>query len=106
VERDEWVLGSRGRAEIDFYPDAVAQFEVAGHEVGMKVREEHVLDLQTMLGGEREVLIHVTLRIDNSCRARLLVANQIRGVSEAIQVKLLQNHGRYRVTGPIVVPLA
>ena len=45
-----------------------------------------------MLGGERQVLIDITLRIDDSGHVRLLVANQIRRVCEAIQVKLLQNH--------------
>ena len=92
VERDERVLRSCGRAQIDLRPGAIAQFEVAGNEVGMEVREEDVLDSQTMLGGEREVLIHVTLRVDDGGRVRLLVADQIRGVREAIQIKLLQNH--------------
>jgi hypothetical protein len=92
VERDEWVLRSCGRPQIDPRPGAIAQFEVAGNEVGMEVREKDVLDSQTMLGGEREVLIHVTLRVDNSGRVRLLVADEIRGVREAIQIKLLQDH--------------
>ena len=58
----------------------------------MEVREEHMLDSQTMLGREREVLIHVPLRVDDSGRARLLVSDPIRGMRKAIKIKLLQNH--------------
>jgi hypothetical protein len=36
-----------------------------------------VLDPQAMLAGKREVLIHVTLRIDDGSGVRLLVADQI-----------------------------
>ena len=86
------ILRLRRRAQIDRRAGAIAQFEVAGNEVGMEVREEDVLDSQTVLGGEREVLIHVTLRVDDGGRVRLLVADQVRGVREAIQIKLLQNH--------------
>ena len=92
VERRERILRLRGRTQIDRRPGAIAQLEVAGDEVRMEVREEHVLDSQAMLGGEREVLIHVTLRVDDGGRVRLLVADQIRGVREAIQIELLQNH--------------
>ena len=88
-------IRSRGSAQIDLRADAIAELEVAGNEVGMKVREEDVLDFETMLSGEREVLIHVTLRVDDSGRVGLLVADQIRGVREAIQVKLLENHRSY-----------
>jgi hypothetical protein len=41
---------------------------VAGNEVGMEVGQEDVLDSQTMLGGKREVLFHVTLRVDDGSR--------------------------------------
>ena len=92
VERDERILGPRARAEVDPRAGAVAQFEVPGHEVGVEVREEHVLDAQPVLGGEREVVIDVTLRVDHRGAVRLLVADQVRGVGEAIQVELLQNH--------------
>ena len=77
VERSERVLRFCCRTQIDPRADAIAQLEVAGNEVGMEVREEDVLDLETMLGGEREVLIDVTLRIDDRGRVRLLVADEI-----------------------------
>ena len=66
----------RGRTQIDRRAGAIAQLEVAGDEVGMKVREEDVLDSQAVLGGEREVLIDVALRIDDGGRVRLLVADR------------------------------
>ena len=65
-----------------------------GDEVGVEVREEDVRDPQAVLGGEREVLIDVALRIDDRRRVRLLVADQIRRVREAIQIELLEDHRR------------
>ena len=40
---------------------AIAQLEMPGDEVGVEVREEHVADRETMLSGEREVLVDVAL---------------------------------------------
>jgi hypothetical protein len=68
------------------------QFQVAGNEVGMEVREDDVPDRHPVLGGKREVLIDVTLRVDNRRRLRLLVANEIRRVRKAIQVELVEDH--------------
>jgi len=65
---------------------------VAGNEVRVEVRQEDVPDAQTVLGGKRQVLIHVTLRIDDGSGVCLLVADQIRRVREAIQIELLQDH--------------
>ena len=48
-ERREPVLGLRRRAQIDGGASPVAQFQMAGNEVGMKVREEHVRDAQAVL---------------------------------------------------------
>ncbi len=94
AERRERVFRLRLRTEID--PDAgtVPQLEMSGDEVGVKVREEDVRDPQVVLGREGEILIDVALRIDHGCRARAGVADQVRGVCQAIQVKLLQDHRR------------
>ena len=67
VQWDEGVLGFRGRTQINRRADTIAQLEVAGNEVRVQVREQHVLDSQTMLGRIREILLHVALRIDNGC---------------------------------------
>ena len=45
-----------------------------------------------MLGGERQVLIAVTLRIDDGRRAGRLVGDQVRRVGQAVQIELLENH--------------
>jgi hypothetical protein len=37
-------------------------------------------------------VIDVTLRVDNDCRVRALVAHQIRRVRKATKVELLQDH--------------
>ena len=71
----------RRGAEIDRRAGAIAQLEVTGDEVGVEVREEDVRDPQAVLGGEREVLIDVALRIDDGRRVRLLVAD--RGTTRA-----------------------
>src|SRR5262245_49663582 len=63
-----------------------------GHEVRVQMSEEDVFDPQTMLGREGQVLIHVTLGIDDCRRLRPLVADQIRRMSETIQVELLEDH--------------
>ena len=51
-----------------------------------------VRDRQAVLGGERQVLLDVALRIDDRRGVRLLVADEIRRVRQAIQVELVQDH--------------
>jgi hypothetical protein len=48
---------------------------------------------------ERQVLIDVALRIDDGGHAARLVGNDVRGVSQAVQIELSQEHqlaGRVR----------
>ena len=52
----------------------------------------NVRDLQFVRGGEGEILIDITLRIDDRRGVRRLVADEIGGVRQAIQIKLLQDH--------------
>ena len=60
-------------------------------EVGVQVRLDHVLDPETVFGRFDEVLIDVTLRIDDS---RLTaIADQVRRVGQAAEVELLEVHG-------------
>ena len=66
VQRGEPVGRFGGRAEIDGRAAAVAQFQVAGDEIGVQMREEHVLDLQAVLGGKGDVLVSVALRVDHA----------------------------------------
>ena len=92
AERRERVLRPGPGAEIDGDAGAVAQLEVSGDEVGVKVREEDVRDPQVVLGREGEILIDVALRIDDGCGVRAGVADEVRGVRQAIQIELLQDH--------------
>ena len=65
---------------------------MSGDEIGVEVGEEHVRDAQAVLGREGEILIDVTLGIDDGGGLRLFVANQVRRVGETIQIKLTNDH--------------
>ena len=65
---------------------------MAGDEVGVKVGEEDVLDLEFILGGEGDVLIDVALRIDDRGNAGLFVTDEVGGVGEAAEVELFEDH--------------
>jgi hypothetical protein len=54
-----------------------------GDEIGVEMRQEYVLDLERVLGGKRNVLVRVPLRVNDGCRACLLVSNQVRSVRQA-----------------------
>jgi hypothetical protein len=56
------------------------------------MRQQNVLDLQMVFGSEGEILIGIALRINDGCRARLFVSDEIGGVSQARQIELFQNH--------------
>ena len=73
-------------------PGLLVQLEMTGDEVGVKVRQDDVADREAALRGKRQVLIHVTLRIDHGSRAGLLVADEIRRVREAIEIELMEDH--------------
>ena len=69
VKRSKRVAGFRRGAQINFRAHAIAQFQMAGDEIGVKMRQENVLDFEPMLGGKGDVLIGVALRIDDGGRA-------------------------------------
>ncbi len=77
VQGGEAILGLRGRAKINRGAGSIPQFEMAGDEIGVQVCQEDMFDPEVMLTGEREVLIDVTLRIDDRCDVRALVADQV-----------------------------
>jgi hypothetical protein len=56
---------------------AVAQLEVAGDEVGVKVREHDVRYSAAVFLGERDVLVDIALRIDHRGDVRLLVCYEV-----------------------------
>jgi hypothetical protein len=64
---------------------------MAGNEIGVEMGEEDVADLERVLGGEGDVLVRVALRVNNGCRARRLVSDEVRGVRQARQIELLED---------------
>ena len=64
---------------------------MACDEVGVKMREDDVLDSKRVIGRERKILIDVALRIDDGGGVRLLVADQIRRVRQAGEIELLED---------------
>ena len=92
ADRLECIFGNRRASEANRRANAVSQFEMTRDEIGMEVREEDVRDAKTVIRSERQVLIDVTLRIDDRCQAARLVGNDVRGVSQAVQIELSQDH--------------
>lgn len=92
AERREGVLGGRRSAQVDRRAGAVAKLEVSRDEVRVQVRQDDVCDPQLVLCGERQVLVDVTLRIDDGSDAGLFIGHDVRSVCEALQVKLLEDH--------------
>jgi hypothetical protein len=62
------------------------------NEIRMQMRQDHVLDLEPVFAGKRNVLIDVPLRIDNNRRPRLFVANQVGSMRQTRKIKLLEDH--------------
>ena len=82
---------SRG-AQIDARACAIAQLQMPRDKISVKMRQEYVFDFERVLGRKRNVLIDVPLRVDNGCRTRLLVTNNVGSVRLASQVELLKDH--------------
>ena len=80
VQGREGVLCLRCGAEVDRRAHAIAQLQVSRHKIGMEMGQEHMLDLQPVFGGEGEVPVDVTLRIDNRCGASLFIPDDVRSV--------------------------
>ena len=93
MEGSECVRRFRRGAKINRRADAIAQFQVSGDKIGVKVRQEDVLDLKRVLGGERKVLVRIALRIDDRRRACPPIPDKVGGVGQTRQIKLLENHG-------------
>ena len=70
----------------------IAQFQMAGDKVCVKMAQKDVADPQTEFLGVCQVLLDIALRIDDDGRRTLLVAQQIGGVRKATQIVLFQNH--------------
>src|ERR1700683_324534 len=82
ANRSERVARFRRGPEIDRCAYAIAQFQMPGDEISMEMRQKNVLDLERVLGGKRNVLVNVPLRVNNRRRARLLVPNNVGSMSQ------------------------
>ena len=85
-------LGLGDRREADLGAGGRGQFEVAGQEVGVEVGLEHQLDGETGGRGVAHVLVDVAARVDDDGSAGGLVADQVRGLREAVEVVLGELH--------------
>jgi hypothetical protein len=64
----------------------------------VEVREHDVLDLHVGGGGVTDVLSDVSARVDDGRDTRLFVSYQVRGMGQAIQLVLLQEHFKLQRT--------
>ena len=71
---------------------AIAQFEMAGHKVGVKVSEEDMTDVEAELFRIGEVLMDIALRIDDDRGRTLFIAEQVGRVRKTAKVVLFQDH--------------
>src|SRR5215469_10866855 len=68
-------------------------------EVGVKMGQEYMFDVQRVLGYKGKILSRVPLWIDQSRCARLLVADNIGSMRKARQIELFKDHVASR-SGP------
>ena len=92
AKRNEYIRCLRHGSQIDFCAYPIAQFQMSSNEIGMEMRQEYVLDLKSVLGSKRDVLVRVALRVNDGCRTGLLVSNKVGGVRQARQIELLEDH--------------
>ena len=72
-------------------PVASREPSVAGDVVGVRVRLEHVADLEAVLLGEREVLLDLPLRVDHGRLAP--VGDDVGRAAEVLVQHLAEEHG-------------
>jgi hypothetical protein len=92
ADRLERVFRNRLPPQADGGASTVAQLEVAGNEVRMKVRQEHIGNAEVVISRECQILIDVPLRIDHGGGAALLVGNDVGRMRKTVQIKLLEDH--------------
>src|SRR5262249_19170802 len=93
LKRRECIRHLGGCSQANAGTNAIAQFQMPRDEVGMEVGQEHILDLQPVLGGEGNILVRVALWVHDNGRAGRLVSYDIGGVRQTGQVELLEDQG-------------
>ena len=71
---------------MDARAATLAQFQMAGDEVGVEMSQENVPDQEAEFLGVGQVLLNVSLRVDDDGGRTGLVPEQIGGMSQAAQV--------------------
>jgi hypothetical protein len=77
AKRSKRIRRSSRSSQIDSCAYAITQFQMPGDKIGVKMRQEFVLGLERVLGGKRNVLVRVPLRVNDGCRACLLVSDHV-----------------------------
>jgi hypothetical protein len=85
-------LDRRELAHADLGTRALGQLRVARDEVGMHVGQEHQIDREALLLGLVEVLLDVAARVDDDRAPGGRISDQVRGLGQAGQVVLLDDH--------------
>ena len=86
------VVGRRLAVHVDRGPGGRCEAPVARDVVGVVVRLEDVLDVDTEEAGEAQVLVDVELGIDDRGDAGVLVADQIAGAAQVVMDQLAEDH--------------
>jgi hypothetical protein len=66
----EGIFRLSARAKIDGCAATVAQFEMAGHKIGVEMREKDMADLQSQFSGVSQILLNIALRIHDDSGLR------------------------------------
>src|SRR5712691_9062624 len=93
LERREGVIGLGLGPQANGRSNAVPEFQVAGEKISVKMGQEDVADVASVLGGILQVLVDVALRIDDDRRTGHGVGDQVRGVRQTAKVVLFQQYG-------------
>lgn len=86
------VAKSRSRITEYLHVGACGDLRYAAEVIVVPVCVDGVSDSQSPIPGLIEVTLDVPLRIEHERVTRLVVADEIRGMSQALQVELLEEH--------------
>jgi hypothetical protein len=82
------VIGLGSGPKADGGTDTVPEFQVAGEKVCVKMCQENVADVTSVLGSILQIVVNVALRVNDNRRTGRRVGDQIRGVRQTAKVIL------------------
>jgi hypothetical protein len=83
LHRREAVFRSRAGAQVNGSAHAIAQLQVAGDEVGVRMCQKDVAYLEALLLGIFDIPIHVPLRVHHGSHLSALVCDEVRSMRQA-----------------------